>query len=130
MTVFCTFGSGGIILEFEAGLEATGKKPVCENSASKGVIEKNWGPSSSTTLRGIGRDVGKYLVKMIELAGAVFKKLPEPVLQDRCRRLAVSRQPSLTHCSLLLFLLSGEILFPFKNRGAKNPRLYPVQNAW
>jgi hypothetical protein len=42
MTVFCTFGGGGIILEFEAGLEATGKKLVCENSASKGVIEKNW----------------------------------------------------------------------------------------
>jgi hypothetical protein len=71
---------GGIILEFEAGLEATGKKLVCENSASKGVIEKDLGPSSSTTLRGIGRDVGKYLVKMSELAGAVFKKFPEPVL--------------------------------------------------
>jgi hypothetical protein len=27
-------GGGGIILEFEAGLEATGKKLVCENSAS------------------------------------------------------------------------------------------------
>jgi hypothetical protein len=66
---------------------------------------------------------------MSELAGAVFKKFPEPVLQDRFRRLAVSRQPSLTQCSLLLFLLSGEI-FPFKNRGAKNPQLYPVQSAW
>jgi hypothetical protein len=61
------------------------------------------------------------LVKMSELAGAVFKKFPEPVLQDRFRRLVVSRQPSLTYFSLLLFLLGGEI-FPFKNRGAKNPR--------
>jgi hypothetical protein len=60
-------------------------------------------------------------VKMSELAGAVFKKFPETVLQDRFRRFAVSRQTSLTHFSVLLFLLGGEI-FPFKNRGAKNPR--------
>jgi hypothetical protein len=33
---------------------------------------------------------------MSELAGAVLKKFPEPALQDCFRRLAVSRQPSLT----------------------------------
>ena len=94
---------------------------MINRGTSDGVQNENFSPRRSATVCRVDLDFCKRFVEACESVGLFLEEPPKPVLEHCVSGFAVAGKPQVTHCTMQVLLVVGE-MFPFNNRQHDNPR--------
>ena len=97
-------GGWGVVFEGKTLLETAGKELVRNGGTCQGVQEKDFCPRIGTTVKRTREHTNEDLVKWREVLRFGLEKLPEPMLEDGFRGLAVAGEPVESHLSVQLLV--------------------------
>jgi len=97
-------GGWGVVFEGKTLLETAGKELVRNGGTCQGVQEKDFGPRIGAAVKGTRAHTNEYVVKWRKVLRFGLKKLPEPMLEDGFRGLAVTGEPVEAHLSVQLLV--------------------------